>query len=148
MKGGYQPSHDIEYNAGRSVNWRNDLAIGKKGEGIFSQFLKSFDNAKFEVKFDQYRNGRMVVEVEQNPRNKGWKPSGLMVTKAEWWIYIFSQDAFVAIETERLKKFLEINDKIEKKTFAGNTENPTRGYLLFPEQVSDLISSRNYDRRK
>lgn len=148
MTSSYQPSHDIEYKAGRSVNWKNDLAIGKKGEKIFKAFLDSFDDAKFEVKFDQYRNGRMVIEVEQNPRGKGWKPSGLMVTEAEWWIYIFSPDAFVAIETERLKKFLEINDKIEKKTFAVNTENPTRGYLLFPEHVSDLISSKDYDRSK
>lgn len=148
MTDGYQPSHDIEYKAGRRVNWKNDLAVGKKGEAIFDAFLKAFDDAKFEVKFDQYRNGRMVVETEQNPRGKGWKPSGLMVTEAEWWIYIFSPDAFVAIETERLKKYLTINDKIEKKTFAARTENPTRGYLLYAEHVNELISSNKYDRSK
>lgn len=27
---GYNPSHDIEFKAGRRINWKNDLAIGKK----------------------------------------------------------------------------------------------------------------------
>lgn len=72
---GYNPSHDIEYKAGRRVNWKNDLAIGHKGEDIVKDFLKCLDNKQFEVKFDQYRNGRMVVEVQQNPGRKGWKPS-------------------------------------------------------------------------
>jgi hypothetical protein len=27
---GHAPSHDIEYTAGRRINWKNDLAIGKK----------------------------------------------------------------------------------------------------------------------
>jgi hypothetical protein len=90
----------------------------------------------------------MVVEVEQNPNKKGWKPSGLMVTKAKWWIYLFSDDAFVAVEVDRLKKYLEINNEMEKKTFAAYSNNPTRGYLLYPEDVSKLISSELYDRSK
>lgn len=89
--------------------------------------------------------GRMVVEVEQNPGGKGWKPSGLMTTKAKWWIYVFSPQAFIAVEVERLKKYLEINNKIEKKEFARNSSNSTRGYLLFPEDVSKLLSSELYD---
>lgn len=72
---GYNPSHDIEFKAGRRVNWKNDLAIGHKGEDIVKDFLNCLDKQLFEVKFDQYRNGRMVVEVEQNPGRKGWKPS-------------------------------------------------------------------------
>jgi hypothetical protein len=90
----------------------------------------------------------MVVEIEQNPNKKGWKPSGLMVTKAKWWIYLFSDDAFVAVEVDRLKKYLTINDKLEKKTFAAYSNNPTRGFLLYPEHVSDLTSSEKYDKEK
>ena len=79
------------------------------GESIFQSFLESLDDSLFEVKKDFYRNGRMVVEVEQNPNKKGWKPSGLMVTKAKWWIYLFSDDAFVAVEVDRLKKYINNN---------------------------------------
>ena len=115
------------------------------GETLFQSFLESLDNELFEIKRDSYRNGRMVVEVEQNPRKTGWKPSGLMTTKAKWFIYLFSDDAFIAIETNRLKKYLQINDKIPLKVFAGYSENPTRGYLLYPEDVTLLLSSELYD---
>jgi len=144
---GYAPEHDVKYTAGRKPNWKNDLAVGKMGENIFTDFLNSLDNETFEIKFDMYRNGRMVVEVEQNPRGKGWKPSGLMVTKAKWWIYCLSAESFIAVEVERLKRYIEINGNMEKKTFAAYSENPTRGYLFYPEDVSKLLSSDLYDRR-
>jgi hypothetical protein len=111
-------------------------------------FLESLDESLFEIKYDQYRNGRMVVEVEQNPGNRGWKPSGLMVTEAKWWIYVFAPDAFIAVEVDRLKKYLEINNKIPLKEFAKFSNNPTKGYLLFPEDVSKLLSSDLYDKEK
>ncbi|NBW08708.1 MAG: hypothetical protein EBR82_11860 [Caulobacteraceae bacterium] len=111
----------------------------------FNGFLDSLDEELFEVKYDQYRNGRMVVEVEQNPGRKGWKPSGLMVTKARWWVYVFSPQAFIAVEVARLKKYLEINNEIELKEFVPHSNNPTKGYLLFPEDVSKLMSSELYD---
>lgn len=108
-------------------------------------FLDSLDNELFEIKFDQYRNGRLVVEIEQNPQGKGWKPSGLMVTKAKWFVYVFSTQAFIAVEVARLKKYLEINNNIKLKEFAKFSNNPTKGYLLFPEDVSKLLSSELYD---
>lgn len=92
--------------------------LANNGEKIVEGFLNCLDKSLFEVKFDQYRNGRMVVEVEQNPGGKGWKPSGLMTTKAKWWIYVFSPQAFIAVEVDRLKKYLQINDKMTKKEFA------------------------------
>ena len=111
----------------------------------FNGFLDSLDGELFEIKYDQYRNGRMVVEIEQNPNGKGWKPSGLSVTKAKWFIYVFSAQAFIAVEVARLKKYLEINNKIPVKEFAKFSANPTKGYLLFPEDVSKLLSSDLYD---
>jgi hypothetical protein len=114
----------------------------------FNGFLESLDDSLFEVKYDQYRNGRMVVEIEQNPNGKGWKPSGLAVTEAKWWIYVFAPDAFIAVEVDRLKKYLNINNKIPIKEFAKFSNNPTKGYLLFPEDVSKLMSSDLYDKEK
>jgi hypothetical protein len=118
------------------------------GETLFQSFLESLDEELFEIKRDSYRNGRMVVEVEQNPRKTGWKPSGLMTSNAKWFIYLFSDDAFIAIETNRLKKYLQINNKIPLKVFAGYSANPTRGYLLYPEDVTLLLSSELYDKDK
>ena len=84
----------------------------------------------------------------RSPRDGQWKPSGLMVTKAKFWVYIFSDESFIIVQTDRLKRYLEINNQMEKKTFAANSNNPTRGYLLFPEDVSKLLSSELYDAPK
>ena len=69
-------------------NFKTDLAFGKKGEDQVKRFLQGIVNGSFEVKSDRYRNGRMVVEIAQNPRKHGWKDSGLMVTEAQWWVYV------------------------------------------------------------
>ena len=87
----------------------------------------------------------MVVEVEQNHNNNGWKPSGLMVTEARWWVYVYSPQAFVAVEVDRLKRYLDINNEMKKMTFARWSNNPSRGYLLLPEDVNKLLSSDLYD---
>ena len=68
-----------------------------------------------------------------------------MTTKAKWWVYLFSNQSFVAVEVERLKRYLDINNEIELKEFAKHSPNVTRGYLLMPEDVNKLISSDLYD---
>ena len=94
------------------------------------------------------RNGRMVVEMQQRPKGKEWKPSGLAITKAKYWVYLFSADAFSVIEVSRLKKYLKINNKIPMKTFAPYSANPTKGYLLMEEDVIKLMSSELYDTKE
>jgi hypothetical protein len=67
-----------------------------------------------------------------------------MTTKATWWVYVYSPQAFIAVEVDRLKRYLEINE-IKLKEFVPNSNNPTRGYLLLPEDVNKLLSSDLYD---
>ena len=137
----YQPSHDID-----GPNFNRDLAFGLQGEEIVRQFLDSLDAAKFEVKYDRYRNGRMAVETNQNPRNEGWKPSGINVTEADWWVYLFSPGGFVMVEVARLKRYLRMNHGLfEKRDFAKESDNPARGFLLFPQHVQDLLTNNEYD---
>ena len=113
---------------------------------MFQEFLDSLDKKDFEIKRDMYRNGRLVVEMEQKHRDQDWKPSGLSVTTAKWWVYLFSDDAFLVVEVARLKKYVEVNNQMELKTFAPRSYNPTRGYLLLSEDVSKLMASEVYDR--
>lgn len=70
---------------------------------------------------------------------------GLMTTKAKWFVYVFSPQAFIAVEVDRLKRYLEINNEIELKEFVPHSSNPTKGYLLYPEDVNKLMSSELYD---
>lgn len=141
MTSGYQPSHDIE-----RFNFSDDLHFGHQGEDIVRGFLESLSIGDFEVKYDRYRNGKMVVEMEQNPRGSGWKPSGINVTKAHWWVYLHSSEGFVTVSVPRLKRYLEANKQwLTMKTFASGSDNPARGYILHPPHVTELLNSESYD---
>lgn len=134
-----------------------DLKFGKQGEKLVSAFLGSLDDRSFEVKTDRYRNGRMAVETMQNPRKAVdinqepvWKPSGIMVTKAHWWVYVYTLDgdygAFIVVSVKRLKKYIKKNkSRLKLMDFAKSSDNPARGYLLEPEDVIQLLISPDYD---
>lgn len=140
----------------RRYDFTKDLAFGEAGEGVVKDFLSSLSNGDFEVKTDRYRNGRMVVETHQNPRrlqDNGkpvWQPSGINVTTAKWFIYQYNLDgAFHCIPTDRLKRYLRINsDKFNESTkriFAEKSDNPAMGWLLYPEDILDLLTNEKYD---
>lgn len=131
----------------RKPNFQEDLKYGQEGEDLIKRFIGDISSGHIEVKTDRYRNGRMVVEVSQNPKGRGWKPSGIMVTEAKWWVYQYNLDgAFTLVSVERLKRYIETNkDKMELRTFGTKGDNHTRGYLLMPEDVTDLLINPEYD---
>jgi hypothetical protein len=149
-----QSDYDIPPN---KYNFHTDLKFGKKGEALVESFLQALSGGAFEVKTDRYRNGRMVVEIMQHPRRRmrpdgteHWQPSGLMVTKADWWVYVFSLDgtqgAFTIVSVPRLKRYIEIHkDRLKVVDFAKASSNPSKGYLLMPEDVMDLLINNEYD---
>ena len=138
-------------------DWQTDLTFGHKGEKLVSEFLEKIGSGAFEVKTDRYRNGRMVLEMKQNPRRRMnddgtavWIPSGLAITKAEWWVYVYALDgSFVILSVPRIKRYLKLNKarfcptKFHK--FAWRSGNPSMGYLLEPEDVMDMMINEKYD---
>lgn len=132
--------------ATQQYNFKNDLSFGKKGEQITKDFLAAISTGSFEVKTDRYRNGRMVVETQQNPRGNGWKPSGVEVTLADWWVYVYCLDgSLVVIKVDRLKRYIALLPEKRLKKFAPMSNNPTMGYLLLPEEVMDMMTNPVYD---
>ena len=127
-------------------NFKTDLEFGKQGEDQVKRFLQGIVNGSFEVKSDRYRNGKMVVEVAQNPRQHGWKDSGLMVTEAQWWVYVYTlNQAMIVISTDRLKRYINSLPKSRIRLFAEGSNNPARGYLLLPEEVMPLLYDSAHD---
>lgn len=132
-------------------NWQKDLAFGLKGESLISDFLSDISSGSFEVKTDRYRNGRMAVETQQQPGAHGnWIDSGINVTKAKWWVYQYNLDgAFHIVSVERLKRYLRLNshkfNESTKRAFAAGSENPAKGFLIFPNDVIDLLINPKYD---
>ena len=147
-----QESFDIP---ARQFDFDKDLAYGQKGESLVDSFLDALSGGSFEVKSDRYRNGRMVVETNQNPwaRKDGsgnpiWVDSGINVTTAKWWVYVFTLDgAFIMVSVDRIKRYIAQRQLSSKdyKEFARGSQNPARGFLLEPSDVADLMTSPDYD---
>jgi hypothetical protein len=131
-------------------NFIKDLQHGEQGEQIIRNFLHDTNSGAIEIKTDRYRNGRLAIETDQNPRNQGWKKSGINITTAKWWVYQYHLDgAFLIIKTERIKRYLRTHpDRYNEKTkqnFAPKSDNPAKGFLLEQHEVTDMILNPKYD---
>lgn len=135
-------------------NFLMDLAFGEAGEDVLRKFIQDIASGDIEVKTDRYRNGKMVIETEQWPRRQLspegeeiWVLSGINVTTATWWVYQYHLDgAFLVVAVDRIKRYLRENySALRKTTFASSSDNPARGFLLLPAQVSDLVLHEKYD---
>ena len=145
----YNPAFDI-----KKPDFELDLIFGELGEDLVRTFVSNICAGNIEVKTDRYRNGRMVIETHQH-RFKAecpgiaepyWKLSGINVTEADWWVYMFSPGAFLMVPVSRLKKFLRVHrDMLGKREFAVGSNNPSRGFLLFPQHVHDLMNNPEWD---
>lgn len=150
----YNKEFDIEK---KSFDFASDLAFGHSGEEFVKQFYHSVIQGSAEVKTDRYRNGRMAVETQQNPRRKTdvfgypiWQDSGINVTKAQWWVYTYSLgEAFVIVSVPRLKRYLRSNKEMfnenTKVMFAKDSDNPAKGFLIEPRDVMEMLYSKGYD---
>jgi hypothetical protein len=151
---GYNPKFDIPSN---NFNFDDDLSFGHLGEEMVKQFYEQVIQGNAEIKTDRYRNGRMVVETQQNPRRACdatgaaiWVNSGINVTDARWWIYVFAlEQAMVIVNTQRLRNYLRAKpdrfNESTKRIFAKSSDNPAKGFLLEPEDVSDLLINPSFD---
>lgn len=146
---GYFPQYDIP-----APNFLQDLDFGHQGEAVIAKFIQDISSGDIEVKTDRYRNGKMVIETEQWPGrrrtvdgNEAWVLSGINVTQAKWWVYQYHLDgAFIMVATDRIKRYLRKNSTtITKTVFAAGSDNPAKGFLLSPAQVSELMLSEEYD---
>lgn len=147
---GYNPWFDHNGSLSPRYDFGRDLAFGHDGE----EWVKSIWDDRWEVKTDRYRNGRMVVETEHNPHRRVndwgqpvWEPSGLSVTRADWWVYVTAiGQSLIIVSVERLRRFLHIHeDGLTTVTFARTSDNPARGFLLYPNHINSLLVDEEYD---
>ena len=133
---GYEPRFDFQV----------DMVYGKAGEAELVEFFDAVQGSKVEVKSDRYRNGRMAVETQQKPTGRDWQDSGINVTRADWWAYRLAPGAVILVSVPRLKKYLRANrDILQKRDFAAGSDNPSRGFVLMPEQIQSLLADKEYD---
>lgn len=117
---GYQPDFDL------------DNRRGAVGEQLVGTFLEALAHGTIEVKVDYgtWRTGNHYVETHQLGRDGVWRPSGLNVTKAEWWCVVGPPACgFVAIRVDALKVLAQVAPRADQP-LRGSGTNATRGRLV------------------
>jgi len=137
-----------------NYNFNKDLVIGEEGEQVVIDDLISlgatYDSnnktnthdvivsfngnpVSYECKTDFFDDtGNMFIET-----NCRGKESGIMVTKAKWFVTYFKQlNEIWYIKTSKLKDILQ-NNEHKKATQSGDLGSNTEGYLLNKNMFRD-----------
>lgn len=138
------------------MSFHEDLELGQKFEKLLEKelnttFFYGSDNTydaidecgrTFEIKSEQTSwvyTGNHYCEYEQYTYNK-WKPSGVAVTKADYWAVAFclnNNTEWIIIDVNILKDYIN-----ENNPKSGYTEKegdiPTKGYLISKVQLSNI----------
>jgi len=126
---GYEPDFDIDYE------------FGKQGELFVTDVLDAIKSNRVETKNDdiyQY-TGNIYVEYECFRRGK-WQPSGIAITKSEFWAFVLHNNVSVVfVRTDVLKEAARQmwRDPANRKDCPKGT-HPTRGVRV---EVSWLLQS-------
>lgn len=118
----YNPSHDFEA----------DLSYGELGEELARSI---FDGTmRVEVKRKRKKDNLFYLEMEQKPRGKDWKPSGLATTEADYFAFVVGNtEVLHFFPTFKLRALVQSGKCKPVATF--DSANPTKGYLVSLEQV-------------
>lgn len=114
--------------------WKNHRVVLSEGKNSAYDFSLIPQPIHFEVKEDFYakKSGRVAVEVECRG-----KPSGLAVTKANWWVYrIHTEDGIINVMVDPELLCHEIaHDSMSsvpklKEVIGGDAGSRTKMYLF------------------
>ena len=115
---GYQPDWDVKLDQGVAAERR---------------FIDLVGGSTYEVKRDGYawKTGLFYIEYE----NRG-KPSGIMTTRADYWVLTSgSMDFFAVVETEKLRRLAKKAISEGRTAATKNSLSPTKGALVALEDL-------------
>ena len=121
----------------RNSDWDLDLRAGEEGESKIADLL-SLDTV--EVKTDKrwQETGNLYIETECYYVNKGaWMPSGMNASKATHWAFVL-QDIALIMPLWQLREAVR---SVGRFITCDIQPNPTRGYLITPEQIIECTKS-------
>jgi hypothetical protein len=112
-----------------------DFSYGQAGENLVEELLTQ--GKTIEVKRDRkwHSTGNLYVEVEcWYMRTESWEPSGVMVTKAEYWAFVLEKGVLMVPTDHVLYAIKNFGREITCEI----PPNRSKGYLI---TVDDLLTA-------
>lgn len=110
-----------------------DFTYGKEGENLVEELLTG--GRTVEVKRDRkwWSTNNVFIEVEcWYMKSQSWEPSGLMVTKADYWAFVLEKGV-VMVPTDLVRYAVQTNGR---EITCEIPPNRSKGYLI---TVDDLL---------
>jgi hypothetical protein len=119
---------------GREPRWDGDRLWGEQGE----QYIRGLNGRPWEAKRKRRLDGWIYVETEQDPGRRGqWKPSGIITSEADNWVYLIGETGIATFLPIDLLRWA-IQQGYGKDCAETDGDNPTRGKLLRIEHLIHL----------
>ena len=114
-----------------------DLSVGQEGEILVTELLTQGRTIEVKKDLKWKDTGNLYIETVCWSHNNGqWYPSGLTVTKAEYWAFVLD-DAVLMLPTSILKTVVAYKGK----EISCNIEpNPSKGYLIRIIDVLEILA--------
>ena len=117
-------------------NFDFDFQRGQVGENAYGEFL----NGRHEVKtdFQSHRTGNFYVEICQRGLwADQWKPSGIMVTQAEWWVQASPIGlGGIFLRTDLLREIVQDRSARDaEQKYVSDRTNASKGKLIRRDDV-------------
>jgi hypothetical protein len=112
-----------------------DFSFGREGEKLVEQLLTN--GKTVEVKRDRkwHSTGNIYIEVEcWYVASQSWEPSGLMVTKADYWALVLEKGV-IMVPTDHVHYAVQ---KFGRQITCDIPPNKSKGYLI---TVNDLLTA-------
>jgi hypothetical protein len=115
-----------------------DLSVGHKGEALVNELLTGGKTVEVKTDLKWKDTGNLYIETLCWSHNKNtWYPSGLDSTKADYWAFVL-EGATLLVPTDALRSALNLFGR----PITCNIEpNPSKGFLIKPEQILNFIKS-------
>ena len=109
----------MNYNS----DFKHDLELGQMAERILGSAIKG---NTIEVKYDRAakRTGNVFIEYSSRGKN-----SGILTTKADWYMIFVDKEMGYFVSTKRLKTII-INNSGKFRKARGGDNNTSKGWLI------------------
>jgi hypothetical protein len=117
-------------------DWDKDFSFGLEGETLVEELLTR--GKTVEVKRDaRWRDtGNLYIEYACFYQGvKAWKPSGIAVTKADYWAFVI-EGTVLFVPLELLKKTCMTKGR---KIDCIIPPNPSKGFLVTVQDILDVV---------
>lgn len=130
--------HELQRNHGSAFDLK--LSSGESSEAMLYSILR-LSGDKIEVKDDEKcsKTGNIAVEFAQSDGRGGEKPSGIQVTKSDWWATRIGTFAWLLVPTESMRRAAEL--KRRKQGLIKMGDNGNKGVLIRLNGFIDWLRS-------